>query len=113
MSKQITKLVAQIWGKISAPMISLLHTKLPTPTYEFIEDPINDTTHIHITSGTAAGVVFRYGRVRFEEIAGQLNVKFGYELIRNPDLLTDAVVKPIIIGILDDILIKENINGQN
>ena len=88
-------------------MISKLRTKQPIPTYEFIEDPINDTTHIHITSGTAAGVVFRYGRVRFEEIAGQLNVKFGYELIRNPDLLTDAVVKPIIIGILNTILIEE------
>ena len=69
------------------------------------------TTHIHITSGKAAGVVFRYGRVQFEEVAGHLNVKFGYEIIRNPDLLTDAVVKPIIIGILNNILIKEGSNG--
>ena len=94
-------------------MISLLPTKKPIPTYEFIEDPINDTTHIHITSGIAAGVVFRYGRVRFEEIAGHLNVNFGYELIRNPNLLTDAVVKPIIIGILNTILIEEGMHGQN
>ena len=83
----------------------------PTPTYEFIEDPINDTTHIHITSGTAAGVVFRYGRVKFEELGGHLNVKFGYSVIRNPELLTDAVLKPIIVVILDDILIKESANG--
>ena len=113
MSRQITKLVARIWDKISAPMISKLHTKPPTPTYEFIEDPINDTTHIHITSGKAAGVVFRYGRVRFEEINQQLNVRFGYEIIRNPNLLTDAVVKPIIIGILNNILIEEGTHGQN
>ncbi len=94
-------------------MTSKLRTKQPIPTYEFIEDPINDTTHIHITSGIAAGVVFRYGRVRFEEIAGHLNVNFGYELIRNPNLLTDAVVKPIIIGILNNILIEEGMHGQN
>lgn len=94
-------------------MKSKLHMTQPIPTYEFIEDPINDTTHIHITSGTAAGVVFRYGRVRFEEIAGHLNVRFGYELIRNPNLLTDAVVKPIIIGILNNILIEEGAHGQN
>lgn len=93
----------------------MLHTRPPTPTYEFIEDPIDDTTHIHITSGTAAGVVFRYGRVKFEELNGHLNVKFGYTAIRNPELLTDAVLKPIIVTILDDILIKENesVNGQN
>ena len=96
-------------------MISLLHTKQPTPTYEFIEDSINDTTHIHITSGTAAGVVFRYGRVKFQEMGGHLNVKFGYTAIRNPELLTDAVLKPIIVSILDDILIRENenVNGPN
>lgn len=85
----------------------MLHTKPLTPTYEFIEDPIDDTTHIVITSGVAAGVVFRYGRVRFEEIAGHLNVKFGYKVIRNPDLLTDDDVKPIIIAVLNDILFKE------
>ena len=89
----------------------MLHTRPPTPTYEFIEDPIDDTTHIHITSGDAAGVVFRYGRVKFEEVGGHLNVKFGYTAIRNPALLTDEVLKPIIITILDDILIKENANG--
>ena len=92
-------------------MISKQRTKQPTPTYEFIEDAIDDTTHIHITSGKAAGVVFRYGRVRFEEVAGHLKVKFGYTAIRNPELLTDAVLKPIIVTILDDILIKENANG--
>lgn len=89
-----------------------LRTTQPIPTYEFIDDSINDTTHIHITSGTAAGVVFRYGRVRFEEIEGQLKVQFGYEIIRNLHLLTDAVLKPIIIAILDDILKKEA-HGQN
>lgn len=93
---------------------SLLPTTKPQiPTYEFIDDPINDTTHIHITSGQAQGIVFRYGRVRFEEVAGHLNIKFGYELVRNPELLTDDTVKPIIISILDDILIKENTHGQN
>lgn len=92
-------------------MKSKLHMTQPIPTYEFIEDHINDTTHIHIISGTAAGVVFRYGRVRFEEIAGHLNVRFGYELIRNPNLLTDDTVKPIIIGILNNILIEEGSNG--
>lgn len=89
-------------------MISMLPTKTqPIPSYEFIEDPINDTTHIHITSGQATGVVFRYGRVRFEETQGRLNVQFGYETIRNPELLTDTVLKPIIISILDDILKQE------
>ena len=109
MSKQITKLVAQIWGKISAPMISLLPTKKPppTPTYIFIEDNIDDTTHIVINDGLCQGVVFRYGKVRFLP-SETLRVSFNYKVVRNPNLLTDDTIKPIIVSILDDILVKES-----
>ena len=88
-----------------------LRTRTATsiPTYEFIEDPIDDTTHIVITSGEAAGVVYRYGRVMFEEnkLDDHLNIKFGYQLIRNPDQLTSETILPIISEILRDILEKE------
>jgi hypothetical protein len=107
MSKQITKLVAQIWDKISAPMTSMLHTKPPTPTYEFIEDPIDDTTHIHITSGDYAGVVFRYFQLRFVPNTDELKIKFNYRVVRNPYVLTDEELQPIITVVLDDILKKE------
>lgn len=108
MLSQITKSVRQIWGRISEPMISLLPTKKqPTPTYSFIEDNIDDTTHIVINDGLAQGVVFRYGKVRF--LPGEtLRVSFDYKVVRNPNLLTDDTIKPIIISILDDILVKES-----
>jgi hypothetical protein len=112
MSKQITELVAQICGKISAPMISLLHTKLPTPTYEFIEDPIDDTTHIHITSGDYAGVVFRYYQLRLIPTENELRIKYNYRVVRNPYILTSDELQPIITVVLDDILKKET-HGQN
>jgi len=113
MSKQITKLVAQIWDRTWATLTSLTPTKKqPAPTYSFLEDPIDDTTHIVINDGLAAGVVFRYGRVRFAEGVGQLNIKFGYQVVRNTEQLTDTVLKPIIVSILDDILYKD-IHGQD
>jgi hypothetical protein len=89
-------------------MTSLLPTKKqPTPTYSFIEDNIDDITHIVINDGLAAGVVFRYGKVRF--LPGEmLRVSFDYKIVRNPDLLTDDTIKPIIVSILDDILVKES-----
>ena len=90
-------------------MISKKRTAISLPTYEFIEDPIDDTTHIVITSGEAAGVVYRYGRVVFEEnkIDDYLNIKFGYQVIRNPNQLTSDTILPIITEVLRDILHKE------
>lgn len=63
-----------------------------------------------ITSGDAAGVVYRYGRVMFEEnkLHDNLTIKFGYQVIRNPGQLTDAVLVPIMSSILNDILQKES-----
>lgn len=86
--------------------------KQPTPTYSFLEDPIEDITHIVINDGLASGVVFRYGRVRFDP-GYSLRVSFDYKVVRNPALLTDQQIKPIIISILDDILKKESYDGQN
>ena len=54
-------------------------------------------------------MVYRYGRVMFEEnkYDDQLNIKFGYQIIRNPNQLTSETVLPIITEILKDILEKE------
>jgi len=101
-------------------MTSMLPMKKPleSPRYSFLEDPIDDTTHIVIETGDAAGVVFRYGKLRFAEGGDNLNVRFNYHVVRNPNLLTDTVLKSIIISILDDILKREadpnqELHGQN
>lgn len=90
----------------------MLHTRPPTPTYEFIEDPIDDTTHIHITSGDYAGVVFRYYQLRLIPTEHELRIKYNYRVVRNPYVLTDEELQPIITVVLDDILKKES-HGQN
>jgi hypothetical protein len=85
----------------------MLNTKPPVPTYSFIEDPIDDLTHIHITSGLAAGVVFRFGRVRFME-GRKLRIKYDYKIVRNIQALTEKKIVPIMDVILNDILMKES-----
>ena len=113
MLKTIIKSTQQTLAKTWGTLTSLTRTKKqPAPTYSFLEDHIDDTTHIVINDGVAAGVCFRYGRVRFAEGGGQLNIKFGYQVVRNTEQLTDAVLKPIIVSILDDILYKD-IHGQD
>jgi hypothetical protein len=90
----------------------MLNTKPPVPTYSFIEDPIDDLTHIVITSGLAAGIVFRFGRVRFIE-GRKLRIKYDYKIVRNTEGLTEKKIVPIMDVILNDILMKESqeING--
>lgn len=91
---------------------SMLNTKPQVPTYSFIEDPIDELTHICITSGPAAGVVFRFGRVRFIE-GRKLRIKYDYKIVRNLEQLTERKLVPIMDVILNDILVKESqdING--
>ena len=86
--------------------------KQPTPTYSFLEDPIDDLTHIHITNGLAAGVVFRFGQVRFIE-GRKLRIKYDYKIVRNLQALTERRLVPIMDVILNDILMKESqdVNG--
>lgn len=83
------------------------------PNYSFLEDGIDDTTHVVVNTGPAAGVVYRYGRVRFAEGGDHLNVKFGYQVVRNPNQLTNTQLEPIMKVVLDDILKQENTLGQN
>lgn len=110
MLKKCTKLAQRTWHRISQTLTFKRPSTTSTPTYEFIEDPIDDTTHVVITSGEAAGVVYRYGRVMFDEnkLQDNLTVKFGYQVVRNPDQLTDTVLVPIMSVILHDILEKES-----
>ena len=88
------------------------NTPPPLPTYEFIEDPINDIYHVCITSGEFAGVVFRYDEVKFIPNVNGVVCKFTWNFVRNVNNLPTDVVQPTITVILDDILAKEN-DGQN
>jgi hypothetical protein len=67
-----------------------------------------------VEEGLAAGVVYRYGRLKF--IPGRkLRIKYDYKIVRNPEGLTDKKLSPIMDVILDDILKKEteDMNGSN
>ena len=90
-------------------MTSKTPSRPPVPSYQLIEDGIDDIFNIHINDGAAAGLVFRYGRVRFFEDVenGMLRVKFNYDLVYNPTALTQAEIESILSVILDDMLIKE------
>jgi hypothetical protein len=82
-------------------------TKQPAPAYQLIEDPADDIYNVTILDGLAAGFVYRYGRVMFNELEGQLKINFTYDVIYNPGRLTQQQILPIISVILDDILKKE------
>ena len=111
MLKTITKLAQRTWHRIWEMTTSLMPTKKPVlPTYEFIEDPVNDLSHIAITSGPAAGVVFFFGQVKFLEDGQRLNIKFSYQIVRNENQLTNAELEPIMKVILNDIL-HEDLHG--
>ena len=78
-----------------------------TPTYSLVEDPAEDIYNISILDGPAAGLIFRYGQVRFIEEAGMLRVKFNYTIVWNPTQSTQQEIEAILSVILDDILEKE------
>lgn len=90
-------------------MISRKPTRPPIPSYQLIEDDIDDIYNIRIDDGAAAGIVARYGRVRFFEDTenGMLRVKFNYQLVHNPTALTQPEIESILGVILDDMLQRE------
>jgi hypothetical protein len=51
--------------------------------------------------------VFRYFQLRFVPNTDELKIKFNYRVVRNPYVLTDEELHPIITVVLDDILKKE------
>lgn len=92
------------------------HSKPPVPSYQLIEDIADDIFNIRIDDGEAAGLVYRYGRVRFFEDTenGVLRIKFNYQLIHNPTPLTQQQIESILSVIIDDMLQKEQaLYGQN
>lgn len=97
-------------------MIFRTPTKPRVPRYQLIEDGIDDIFNIRIEDGDAAGIVYRYGRVRFLEDPhyGQLRIKFNYQLVYNPTELTQPEIESILGVILDDMLQREQaVYGQN
>lgn len=97
-------------------MISKKPTRPPVPMYQLIEDIADDIFNIRIDDGDAAGLVYRYGRVRFFEDTEnqQLRIKFNYQLIHNPTQLTQEQIESILSVIIDDMLQREQaFYGQN
>lgn len=82
------------------------------PTYEFIEDPINDIYHVCITSGEFASIVFRYDEVKFVPNVDGVICKFTWNFVRNVNNISIETIQPTVTRILDDILAKES-DGQN
>jgi hypothetical protein len=91
---------------------SKLRTRPPLPTYLLIEDPLDDIYSVSIQSGTCAGLVFKFRQVRFVPEGSELQVKFNYSVVSNPNQLTAAQATPIMGVILDDIL-KKDLHGPH
>lgn len=104
--KSVQETLRRTW----ATMTSKMRSKQPVPNYQLIEDGIDDIFNIRIEDGDAAGLVYRYGRVRFfeDETNGMLRVKFNYQLVYNPTSLTQPELESIMSVVLDDMLRKEN-----
>lgn len=82
--------------------------KQPAPAYQLIEDPADDIYNVTIVDGPAAGFIYRYGKVGFQEVNNELKINYTYDVIYNPGRLTLEQVQPIISIVLDDILKKEH-----
>lgn len=90
--------------------------QVQVPTYQLIEDSADDIFNILIQDGDAAGLIYRYGSVRFFEDTenGMLRVKYNYQLIHNPTQLTREQIESILNVIIDDMLQREQaFYGQN
>ena len=83
-------------------------TRPEIPNYSLVEDSADDIFNISILDGPLAGLVYRYGKVRFVEEAGLLRVKFNYTIIWNPTQSTQEEIESILSVILDDIIKKEH-----
>lgn len=97
-------------------MISRTPTKPQVPTYQLIEDSADDIFNIRIEDGEASGLIYRYRQVRFfeDKEGDQLRIQYNYDLIDNPNQLTQDKIESILTVILDDMLQREAaFYGQN
>lgn len=81
-----------------------------TPDYRLTRS-IADTTHVEITSGNYAGVIYSYGRVKFDDSFGYPKLSFGYTVhhsgkVSAEQLNDDAEFVTIMGDILTELIIK-------
>ncbi len=86
------------------------------PEFELVANDIDDNWDIKITTGEFAGVLFRFGQVRFLPEDDQLTIKYDYDIIDSGGLdlstLTRAEFKYTLHHILEQLL-EEEAHGEN
>lgn len=58
-----------------------------------VNDKDEEYIHIQLLTGPYAGVIYRYGKVGFEEKNGQLHLQFDFNVIQSPNVKASKLEK--------------------
>ncbi len=114
--KQIIESVTQIWRRIWSTKKSTKPTQPLAPEFALVANDIDDNWDIKITTGDYAGVLFRFGQVRFLPEDDQLTIKYDYDIIDSGGLAMSALTAPEFKYTLHNILeqlLEEEAHGEN
>jgi hypothetical protein len=114
--KQILESAIQVWHRIWATKTSTKPTPRLAPEFELVANAIDDNWDLKITTGEFAGVLFRFGQVRFLPDDHSMTIKYDYDIIDSGGLdmaaLTSPEFKYTLHHILEQLL-EEEAHGEN